>query len=319
VGKILVGTASWADPSLIKCKQFYPKDAKTPEDVLRYYCTRFPLVEVDSSYYALPSATNAQKWAERTPDDFTFNIKAFRLFTGHQTPMKMLPKDIQGELALHFVENKNLYYKDTPKEIRDEMWRRFELGIRPLKDAGKLKAVHFQFPHWVKPSPKAMAHIEECVERLPDYQLAVEFRSIGWFDGARDSETLDWEVALGVVHVIVDEPQNIPSKSIPQAWATTNEKLAIVRLHGKNEETWDIKGATAASDRFNWDYTEQELDKLAVSIEEISQAVEETHVIFNNNYEDQGVRNGTVMLRRLGGARPGSWPTPEPGPAEYLA
>lgn len=309
--RILVGTASWADPSLIKTKRFYPKDASKPEPMLQYYATRFPMVEVDSSYYALPSSLNAQKWAERTPDDFTFNIKAYRLLTGHQTPRVALPKDIQDALALHFVEKKNLYYKDTPLEIRDEIWRRYELGIRPLRDAGKLKAVHFQFPHWVKPAPQTIAHVEECVDRLAGYHLAVEFRSIGWFDGNRDNGTLDWETRLGVTHVIVDEPQNIPSQSIPQVWATTNERLAIVRLHGRNEETWDIKGATVASDRFNYDYTELELGQLARQIEEIAAAVQETHVVFNNNYEDQGVRNATTLMEHLGLARPGSWPTPE--------
>lgn len=136
MGEILVGTASWADPSLIKTKRFYPKDASKPEPMLRYYATRFPMVEVDSSSHALPSSTNAQKWAERTPNDFTFNIEAYRLLTGHQTPRVALPKDIQDALALHFVEKKNLYYKDTPLEIRDEIWRRYELGIRPLRDAG---------------------------------------------------------------------------------------------------------------------------------------------------------------------------------------
>jgi uncharacterized protein YecE (DUF72 family) len=307
MGKILVGTASWADPSLIKSKRFYPADAKSPESRLRYYATRFPLVEVDSSYYALPSAANAEKWIERTPEDFAFNIKAFRLLTGHQTPQKVLPKDIADELQLHFVTNKNLYYKDTPAEIRDELWRRFELGIRPLKEGGKLRTVHFQFPHWVKPAPRTLAHIEECVDRLCDYKLAVEFRSMGWFDGVRDNETLDWEQRLGVVHVVVDEPQNIPAKAIPQVWATTDAKVAIVRLHGRNEETWDIKGATAASDRFDYDYSEQELDGLAQQIEELSRTVDELHVIFNNNFEDQGVRNGTTMMRRLGLTQPGTW------------
>jgi uncharacterized protein YecE (DUF72 family) len=300
MGRILVGTASWTDPSLVKSKKFYPKEAKSPEDKLRYYSSTFPIVEVDSSYYSLPSATNAQKWVERTPADFVFNIKAFRLLTNHQTPRIMLPKDIQGELALHFVEKKNLYYKDTPLEIRDEMWRRFELGIRPLKEGGKLRAVHFQFPHWVKPTPDAKAHIEECVDRLPGYQLAVEFRSIGWFDGKRDNETLDWETKLGVVHVVVDEPQDT-AKSIPQVWATTVPKLAIVRLHGRNEEKWDIKGATVASDRFDYDYSQPELAKLAGSIQELAEAVEELHVIFNNNYEDQGVRNAATMVGELGG------------------
>lgn len=123
--KILVGTASWTDPGLIKSKLFYPPEAKSPEERLRYYASQFPIVEVDSSYYAMPSSSNAEKWAERTPDDFVFNIKAFRLLTGHQTPQASLPKDIQGELALHFVEKKNVYYKDRPAEIRDEMWRRY--------------------------------------------------------------------------------------------------------------------------------------------------------------------------------------------------
>ncbi|TDK26203.1 DUF72 domain-containing protein [Luteimonas aestuarii] len=310
MGKILVGTASWTDPSLIKSKLFYPKDAKTPEDRLRYYASRFPLVEVDSSYYAMPSASNSEKWVERTPAEFVFNLKAFRLFTGHQTPQKMLPKDIADALQLHFVTKKNLYYKDTPAEIRDELWRRFEIAIRPLKEAGKLQAVHFQFPHWVKPAKGTIAHIEECVDRLSGYTLAVEFRSIGWFDGVRDAETLDWEQQLGVVHVVVDEPQNIPDKSIPQVWATTNPRLAIVRLHGRNEETWDIKGATAASDRFDYDYSTDELDDLAIQIRELSDVVDVLHVIFNNNYEDQGVRNGTTMMERLGLPQPREWTGP---------
>lgn len=297
--KILIGTASWTDASLIKSKLFYPPEAKSPEDRLRYYASQFPIVEVDSSYYALPSAANAEKWAERTPEGFVFNIKAFRLLTGHQTPQASLPKDIQGELALHFVESKNLYYKDTPTEIRNEMWRRYELGIRPLREAGKLRVVHFQFPHWVRPAKATVAHIEECVQRLDGYQLAVEFRSSGWFDRPREQETLDWLTDLGVVHVIVDEPQNIAAKSTPQVWATTRSDLAIVRLHGRNEETWDIKGATAAYDRFNYDYTDEELDGLARDIEDIAKAAGEVHVIFNNNFEDQGVRNGRSIMQKL--------------------
>ena len=211
--KILVGTASWTDASLIRSKLFYPPEATSPEDRLRYYASQFPIVEVDSSYYALPSAVNAEKWAERTPAGFVFNIKAFRLLTGHQTPRASLPKDIQGELALHFVGSKNLYYKDTPREIRDEMWRRYELGVRPLREAGKLRVVHFQFPHWVRPAKETVAHTEECVQRLDGYQLAVEFRSSGWFEASREQGTLNWLTDLGVVHVIVDEPQSIAAKS----------------------------------------------------------------------------------------------------------
>src|SRR5438552_3127221 len=107
---ILIGTASWTDKSLIGSRRFYPPGCNSAEDRLRFYASIFPLVEVDSSYYAMPSARNAELWAERTPADFTFNIKAFRLFTGHQTPPSALPRDIAE--ALGPADDKNVYYKD---------------------------------------------------------------------------------------------------------------------------------------------------------------------------------------------------------------
>lgn len=99
VDNILIGTASWTDKTLINCGRFYPKEAKSAEARLRYYATQFPIVEVDSSYYGMPTPTNAQLWAQRTPDGFVFNVKAFRLFTGHQTSPIVLHKDLQLVLA----------------------------------------------------------------------------------------------------------------------------------------------------------------------------------------------------------------------------
>ena len=99
MSSILVGTASWTDKSLIDSGGFYPPTVKSPEERLKFYASEFPIVEVDSSYYALPVPQNAQLWAERTPEGFTFNGKAFRLFTGHQTDPKVLPKDIRAALG----------------------------------------------------------------------------------------------------------------------------------------------------------------------------------------------------------------------------
>jgi uncharacterized protein YecE (DUF72 family) len=138
---IAVGTASWTDPTLIASKRFYPNGCTSAEARLRFYASQFPLVEVDSSYYAMPSASNSVLWVERTPAHFTFNIKAFRLFTGHQTDRTKLPKDIQA--ALPPTDKKNLYYKDTPGEILRELWRRYIEAIEPLRRSGKLGAVHF--------------------------------------------------------------------------------------------------------------------------------------------------------------------------------
>ena len=118
MSRILVGTASWTDKTLIASGRFYPSTCSTPEERLRYYASQFPMVEVDSSYYAMPSPEVAQLWAERTPPEFVFNIKAFRIFTGHQTSPAVLPKDIAA--ALGPIAKKNVYYKDLPREITEE-------------------------------------------------------------------------------------------------------------------------------------------------------------------------------------------------------
>jgi uncharacterized protein YecE (DUF72 family) len=131
---ILVGTCSWTDKTLIDSGNFYPEDVKTPEARLKFYASKFPVVEVDSSYYAIPSERTAKQWAKRTPDDFVFDVKAFRLLTTHQTQPKVLPKHVSESLP---VAKKTVYYKDLPGELVDAVWSEFRVALRPLKDAGK--------------------------------------------------------------------------------------------------------------------------------------------------------------------------------------
>lgn len=294
---IRVGTASWTDPTLINSKRFYPPGYTSAEARLRFYASQFSIVEVDSSYYAMPSGSNSALWADRTPDDFIFNIKAFRLFTGHQTDRAKLPKDIQA--ALPASDKKNLYYKDTPEDVRGELWRRYREAIEPLRVAGKLGAVHFQFAPWVVNNPDGRSHVEHCAEEMHGFTLAVEFRHQSWFSDASTGPTLALERELGLVNVIVDEPQGARN-SVPAVWEVTNESLAVVRLHGRNHETWNVKGATAASDRFNYDYRDEELRALADQIAAISNRVANTHTLFNNNFEDQGQRNARTLTSFLG-------------------
>jgi uncharacterized protein YecE (DUF72 family) len=298
---VLVGTASWTDKTLLACGRFYPKQASTAEARLRYYASQFPLVEVDSSYYAMPSPGTAQLWAERTPEGFVMNVKAFRLFTGHQTSPTVLHRDIQ--LALGDRGGRNLYYKDTPAEIRDELWRRFREALAPLQHAGRLGLVHFQFPPWLVRNTTAHDHLRECVERMAGHTLSVEFRHKSWFDGAHCAGTLAFERDLGVVHTVVDEPRGF-SNSVPGVWEATHPRCALVRLHGRNAATWNVKGATAASDRFNYDYADDELADIAASVRRLLPPLLQTHVIFNNNMEDQGQRNARTLMSKL--ARDGS-------------
>jgi uncharacterized protein YecE (DUF72 family) len=296
VDNILIGSASWTDKTLVACGRFYPKECKSAEARLRYYATQFPIVEVDSSYYGMPTPSNAQLWAERTPEDFVFNVKAFRLFTGHQTSPIVLHKDIQQALGPQVP--KTLYYQDVPSDIRIELWRRFSEALEPLRQAGKLGAVHFQFAPWLLRNRDGLAHVRECVERMEGYLLAVEFRNKSWFDGANAAKTIAFERELGVAHTIVDGPQGF-ANSVPAVWEVTHPELALVRLHGRNKETWNHKG-DASSSRFNYWYSGEELAALKPEILRVASKARKAHVLFNTNYEDQGQVNARLMRQVLG-------------------
>ncbi|KQW03053.1 DUF72 domain-containing protein [Rhizobacter sp. Root1221] len=295
---VLVGTASWTDKTLIDCGRFYPPHARTPEGRLRHYASVFPLVEVDSSYYAMPTPANAQRWAERTPDTFTMNVKSFRLFTGHQTSPTVLHKDIQAQLG-PAAARRQLYYKDVPPALRDELWRRFIEALAPLKAAGRLGLVHFQFPPWVRCGAAGRSHVAHCVEHMAGHTVSVEFRHASWFAGGQADETLAFERDLAVVHTVVDEPQGFDN-SVPAVWARSHPAGALVRLHGRNAGTWNLPGGTASSDRFNYDYPDNELEGLAANIRQLSLDGVFTHVVFNNNMEDQGQRNAKSLMAILG-------------------
>lgn len=292
---ILVGTASWTDKTLIACGRFYPPACKTAEQRLRFYAQQFPLVEVDSSYYGMPTPQNAQLWAQRTPADFVFNIKAFRLFTGHQTQPAALHRDLQQ--ALGPEPPRTLCYADLPVEIRDELWRRFIEALAPLRAAGKLGAVHFQFAPWLLRNRAGMAHVEHCVEKMAGHLVAAEFRHASWFTSEHLEQTVEWESALGLVHTVVDSPQGFIN-CVPCVWEVTNPRLAILRLHGRNRETWNRKGLAASSARFDYRYSQVELEAMLPEIRELSTRAQQVHVIFNTNNEDQG-QAGARMMRQL--------------------
>ena len=297
---VLVGTASWTDKTLIACGRFYPPGAKTAEGRLRHYASQFGIVEADSSYYAMPAPAVAQLWAERTPPGFVMNVKAFRLFTGHQTEPHVLHKDLQ--LAMGGSLPSRFFYRDLPSELIDELWKRFRECLLPLQAAGRLGLVHFQFPPWVVAGAVGRAQVEHCVLRMSGFDLGVEFRHGTWFEGAAQQQaTLAFLRELGVAHTVVDGPQGF-SNSVPALWESTHPRFALLRLHGRNRATWNVKGQTSASDRFNYDYPDDELADMVPKLERLALTAMQTHVIFNNNMEDQGQRNARSLIERLAAA-----------------
>ena len=297
-GHILIGTSSWTDKTLIKDGHFYPPEAKTAKARLEFYASKFPIVEVDSTYYFPPSEKNAALWIERTPKDFTFNIKAYSLLTNHPTRTESLYKDLAAELPPETLDKRRIYRDKLPDEVVDEVWQRFRDALMPLHSAGKLGAVLFQFPQWFVISKQNKAYIEECAERLPDYRVAIELRHKTWMEERNVEETLGFLERLRLPYVCVDMPQGFDS-SLPPIAAATADDLAMVRFHGRDPKAWTTKSETA-SERFRYDYSRDELTEWVPKLEELAGQARETHVLMNNCYRDFAVRNARDLGDMLG-------------------
>lgn len=296
MGEFLVGTASWTDKTLIESGRFYPREAKSAEARLRYYATQFPLVEIDSTYYALPAEQTAQLWVDRTPQGFIFNVKAFRLFTGHQAQAQALPADLRK--ALRLDDKANFYYRDLSDEVRRELWQRFRSGLEPLRRSGRLGAVLLQFAPWFVFGRERFEHILHCADMLDGIQLAVEFRNKSWFGEKTRDKTIAFEREHNLAHVVVDEPQGFAS-SIPPVWEVTCPDLALLRLHGHNRETWAKKGLASAAERFNYLYSIEELDAFIEPVKILASRARRVHVLFNNCHGDKAQRNAAQFRQLL--------------------
>jgi uncharacterized protein YecE (DUF72 family) len=292
MGRIRVGISSWTEPTLIK-SGWYPLDATTAEDRLRYYASKFPVAEVDSTFYAIPNEKTAQLWVERTPKDFVFNAKAYALLTQHPTPPARLPKDLRDRVG---DSKGNVYFKDLAPKDKESVWDRFREGMQPLQAAGKLGAIVFQFPKWFLPSPASYRFMEDLREWLPDFGIAIEFRQASWMKEERRERVLKFLKDRGFTYVVVDEPQGFGS-SVPPVVAVT-ASLGMIRFHGRNRETWEKPGISTA-EKFRYFYQESELKPWGPNLRDMAKSVREAHAVFNNCYSDYAVRNAEDLTRLL--------------------
>ena len=295
--RILVGSCSWTDPTLIACGRFYPPGVTSAEARLRYYAEQFRIVEVDSTYYAPPSPRNSELWAARTPDGFVFNIKAFGLLTQHPAVAQRLPDWLRAALPEEARGKRTVYARDFAEADVERVWQLHREALAPLAEAGKLGAVLFQFPPWFIRSPDNREYLRGLPARLPGWPLAVEFRGGGWMTEAAAGGTLALLEEAGLAYVAVDEPQGFPNSTPPLTAATA--ALAMIRLHGRNVDTWESRTG-AASDRFKYLYSDAELREWVPRVRELAAQSRAVHVLFNNNYEDWGMQNARRMAHLLG-------------------
>ena len=295
--RVLIGVASWTDPSMTAPGVFYPADATKPEARLRYYASRFPLVEVDSTYYAIPARRMAENWVERTPDDFTFDVKAHALMTGQPSEVSRLPKEIRDALPAALAKKTRIYDDDLPEALRDIVWRMFLDAIEPLRASGRLGALLMQYPKWVGPSRENARRIEAAHRRLDGWPVAVEFRNRLWLDDKLRARTFDLLRRNDLAYVAVDSPPGFES-SVPAVAEVTSKKLAIVRFHGRNTDTWEAK-VQQVSQRFRYLYDETQLREWLPMIDAISEQAEAVHLVFNNCYGNYGTTNAMEMAKLI--------------------
>ncbi|MBI5230659.1 MAG: DUF72 domain-containing protein [Coriobacteriales bacterium] len=317
MGDVVVGTCSWTDKTMIKT--WYPPGVTTAEGRLRYYADRFDAVEVDSSFYGLPKIEYAENWVKRTPPGFVFHMKAFGLMTGHEVDERALHPDLRDYPFV--VTNRGRVREPDPRMVE----RAFELfleAIGPLRDAGKMGGVLMQYPPWMTAKDSGLRHqnlerIAYDAEMLDGLPVFVEFRHASWVAPDNLGPTMKFLADRGLTFVSVDAPQIPGAPIMPRVTAAT-APVGYVRFHGRNKGTWYARTQTAA-DRFDYEYTPEELEDWREPIRELADQTERTYVMFNNCKYDYAPTNAREMAEILGDLvveRRGHVATGEPAPRE---
>lgn len=280
---ITIGVTGWGDHA----KLYPPKLAAKHK--LREYAHHFGVVEVDSSFYAIQSPERFAGWNDETPDGFRFVVKAYQGLTGHQRGGKV--------------------------EEPDVLFEAFRKSIEPIANSGKLAAVLFQYPPWFDCNRSNVELLRETKKRMEGFPCALEFRHQSWFWPEFREKTLDFMKAERWIHSICDEPQ-AGDGSVPTVLETTDSKLTIVRLHGRNAAGWSQASAPNWREvRYLYRYDEEELTQWRDNVLLLEKASKEVLVLFNNNSGGDAADNAKQLMEMLG-QQPRAFPTREPEPSQ---
>ena len=293
-----VGTASWLDQALIASGRFYPRPGMSAESRLRWYARFFDCVEVNSTYYALPSPRNAALWAERTPPGFLFHVKAYSLMTGHHPRLDTLPADVRLMLPedVPLRRRGELNREQFPPEALDRCFALFRAALEPLAAAGTLGYVLFQLAPWVRYDDATLAYLASLPGRLPGFTLAVELRNETWIP-ERTDEVVAFLARHGLVLATVDAVWP------PWVEAATTPEWSVLRLHGRNLRGWLKQRAgrePTVAEKYDYLYGAEELAELAGRARRLHRRARRVAVTFNNNNEDFPTQNALDLKRLLG-------------------
>jgi len=290
-GKILIGTASWSDPGFVQ--HWYPKGMRAHER-LGWYAQQFEMVEVNSTFYAVPDLRMVERWCAATPASFTFDVKLHQMFSFHSTLAKLLPTDLQQRAEVD-GKGKVTLTPDLEKAMLDIFLR----SMSVLRSAGKLGALLLQLSPAFSPRMHKLEELDQLIGRLRDYRLAIEFRNRNWAIGDQLDATIDFLRERNVAFVNVDAPASDHFTVMPSDLdEITHPGVAYLRLHGRNAKAY-ITGKTVGA-RFDYDYSDKEISQVAERTKKLAQEARDVHVIFNNNNLDYAPRAAIRLRKALG-------------------
>ncbi|MCD5322928.1 MULTISPECIES: DUF72 domain-containing protein [Pontibacillus] len=262
---VSIGVTGWGDHD-----QLYPTGTKNHEK-LSAYASHFPVVEIDSAFYAIQPRRNYEKWVKETPDGFSFVVKAYNKMTGHH----------KEKLSSEEVRDMFIAYKDS---------------IQPLVDAGKLRFVLFQFPPWFSVSKENVQKLRVIRELMGDLPVALEFRNQTWYSSSYREQTLSFMDENNWIHGVVDEPQ-AGEGSAPTVLRATHSEETLVRLHGRNVHGWNKNGREDWREvRFLYRYNEEELSEWKRNVKTLLEQCEHVTVLFNNNSGGDAADNAKQFI-----------------------
>ena len=285
---IRIGTASWTDPGFVE--DWYPP--KLPASArLRWYAEHFNYVEVNATFYAIPAARTVERWVTETPDDFLFDVKLPKVLSRHRMEAKFLPPALRARVP---IERGRVMLTPESEKL---VVQRFLRELRPLADAKKLGAFLLQLSPEFSPRRHALTELDSLHDQLAPHALAVELRNRDWVTGAQLDATLDYFRSRRITFVLVDAPPSEHFTVMPGLDVVTDRDLACFRFHGRNVEGY-IRGRSVA-ERFDYDYTDVEVDELVARIRKVAEQVKRLHAVANNNRSNFAPKLAAKLQRKL--------------------
>ncbi len=288
VADIRIGTASWTDPGFVE--DWYPP--KLPASArLRWYAEHFNYVEINATFYAIPTARTVERWVMETPDDFLFDAKLPKALSRHAMQAKFLPPDLRTKVPLERG------YVTLSRESEKLIVQRFLREMRPLAEARKLGAFLLQLSPSFRPGKHELAELDSLRELLGDHALAVELRNRDWVSGEQRAATMEYFTSRGTTLVLVDAPESEHFTVMPGLNCVTNPRLGYFRFHGRNEQGY-IRGRSVA-ERFDYDYSPDEVTELAERVRSVAKEVRELRLVANNNRSNYAPKLARLLQEKL--------------------